>query len=157
MGESLQEESHNSGILEILILEPVYHERIETDLGKIYCKEAVLGIKNQLLADYLKYLTKDKLSYLSLFGKTYRKRMLVGMALNAFQQLGGINFLVLYSVDNFNKQLGKGDGEIINTIVANVMFWGFIPTVYFSNTRGRKFNLVLGYCCQFVGMTLLYI
>jgi ethanolamine transporter EutH len=157
MGQSSMEESHNSGILEMLKLEPVYHKRIETDLGKIYRKEAVLGIKNQLLADYLKSLTKEKLSCLSLFSQTYRKRMLVGMALNALQQLSGINFLTLYSVDNFNKQLGEGDGDIINIIGANVMFWGFIPTVYFSNAKGRKFNFVLGYCFQFVGMTLLYI
>lgn len=79
------------------------------------------------------------------------------MALNALQQLGGINFLVLYSVDDFNKKLGEGNGNVINTIVAVVMFWGFVPTVYFSNKLGRKFNLIFGYCCQFVGMTLLYI
>jgi hypothetical protein len=95
MGESLQEERNNLGNLEILILEPVYHERIETDLGKIYCKEAVLGIKNQLLADYLKSLTKKKLSYLGIFDQTHQEMMLVVMSANSLQALGWIIFLFL--------------------------------------------------------------
>lgn len=102
IGQSSQEESNNSGILEILKLEPVYHQRIENDLGKIYRKEAVLGIKNRLLADYLKSLTKEKLPGLSIFDNPYKKMMLMLIASYSLQSLGGIILLVLYSIDNFN-------------------------------------------------------
>jgi len=50
-----------------------------------------------------------------------------------------------------------GSGDTINIVGAFVNFFSFIPTIYFSNRFGRRFNLMGGIAFQLVAYVIMII
>ena len=96
-------------------------------------------------------------SYLDCFRKPLRKRQLTGCALQALQQLTGINFIFYYGTTYFKKS-GVSSPFVISMITAAVNVCSTPPGMYMTDKWGRRPLLLfgaIGMCIsQFiVGMT----
>lgn len=113
-------------------------------------------MKRQLIKGNEDRLTRKNVTIKEIFSPYYRKKVIVGLLLNWFQQFNGINFFIMYATTAFNK-IQDGSGNKINLIGAFVNFFSFIPTIYFSNKYGRKFNLFTGIFSQFISYIIMII
>lgn len=118
-------------------------ELVELYYSKIYTKDSIEIVREDLKRDMDYQYSRKPVSFQELFSVYYRKKLIIGIALNFFQQFNGINFFIMYATSAFNK-LQEGSGNTINLVGAFVNFFSFIPTIYFSNKFGRRFNLLGG-------------
>nr|CAA75114.1 putative glucose sensor [Kluyveromyces lactis] len=102
----------------------------------------------EIKATYDYEMSFGKISYLDCFRSTrsrtkQRLRMLTGIALQAFQQVSGINFIFYYGVDFFNKS-GVSESYLVSfvTYAVNVAF--NIPGLFLVEYIGRRKLLLMG-------------
>jgi len=127
--------------------------RITKTLQRLFAEESVEGVKKGLVEKMDDTFSRKTISFGELFSPYYRKKFFIGIGLNWFQQFNGINFFIMYATGAFNDQQ-EGTGDTINLIGAVVNWLSFIPTIYFSNKFGRRFNLFSGISIQLFGYLL---
>lgn len=137
-------------------LDNKHWEKIEKTLSKIYTPDSVSIVKNKLIKELDGQFGREEITFKELFSVYYRKKLFIGIVLNWFQQFNGINFFIIYATDAFNN-LEAGSGDTINLVGAFVNFFSFIPTIYFSNKFGRRFNLLSGIGAQFIAYIVMVI
>lgn len=82
-------------------------------------------------------------SYLDCFRKPNRKRQLTGMALQALQQLTGINFIFYYGTKYFQNS-GVSSGFVIQMITSSINVVSTLPGMYMTDKWGRRPLLLFG-------------
>lgn len=134
-------------------LDQANSDKITANLLRIFHLSSIPAVKKGLIEKMEDTFSRKDITFGELFGPYYRKKFWIGIGLNWFQQFNGINFFILYATGAFNK-LEEGSGDTINLIGAVVNWLSFIPTIYFSNKFGRRFNLLFGISLQFFGYVL---
>lgn len=138
------------------VLSDQHWKKIDKTLSKIYDENSIPIVKQNLISELDGQFSRKAVTFTELFAPYYRKKLLIGIILNWFQQFNGINFFIIYATDAFNS-LQEGSGSTINLIGAFVNFFSFIPTIYFSNKFGRRFNLMSGIGLQLVSYILMVV
>ncbi|KJZ70832.1 hypothetical protein HIM_09791 [Hirsutella minnesotensis 3608] len=82
-------------------------------------------------------------SYLDLFKPPMLKRQFTGMALQALQQLSGINFIFYYGTKYFQNS-GVSSGFVIQMITSAINVGSTIPGLYATDKWGRRPLLLWG-------------
>lgn len=82
-------------------------------------------------------------SYLSCFRRPIRKRLLTGMALQALQQLTGVNFIFYYGTSYFLNS-GINNPFVISMITSAVNVSSTVPGLYLVEKWGRRPLLMFG-------------
>lgn len=82
-------------------------------------------------------------SYLACYRPPIRKRQLTGIALQALQQLTGVNFIFYYGTSYFT-QSGISNPFIVSLITAIVNVCSTFPGLYLVETWGRRPLLMFG-------------
>ena len=82
-------------------------------------------------------------SYLACFRAPILKRTLTGMALQALQQLTGVNFIFYYGTSYFT-QSGISNPFVVTMITSVVNVCSTIPGLYLVETLGRRRLLMIG-------------
>lgn len=82
-------------------------------------------------------------SYLACFQKPIRKRLFTGCALQALQQLTGVNFIFYYGTSYFQTS-GIGNPFIISVITDVVNVCSTVPGLYLVEKWGRRSLLMFG-------------
>jgi MFS transporter, SP family, sugar:H+ symporter len=82
-------------------------------------------------------------SYLALFKKPIRKRLFTGMALQALQQLTGVNFIFYYGTAYFQNS-GISNPFIVSVITSVVNISSTVPGLYLVEKWGRRPLLMFG-------------
>ncbi|CDO95573.1 unnamed protein product [Kluyveromyces dobzhanskii CBS 2104] len=101
----------------------------------------------EIKATYDYEMSFGKLSYFDCFKSTrsrtkQRLRMITGIALQAFQQVSGINFIFYYGVDFFNKT-GVSESYLVSLITYAVNVAFNVPGLFLVEYIGRR-KLLLG-------------
>jgi len=90
-----------------------------------------------------------------MFNKKYRRRLVVAIILNFFQQFSGVNTVVSYSADIFKKVSHDQMQTLILSIVSGfVLVFGAVVGGVSSKWAGRKSILIVGEatCCLTLGL-----
>jgi len=108
---------------------------------------------NEVEANHRYEMSIGKASYIECFKGTVGKRTLTGCALQALQQLTGVNFIFYYGTQYF-KNAGFQDPFIIQVITNTINVVSTFPGLYAVEKMGRR-NLLLvgavGMCvCQYI-------
>jgi hypothetical protein len=128
-------------------------DKITANFLRIFHESSIPALKKGLIEKMEDTFSRKDISFAELFGPHYRKKFWIGIGLNWFQQFNGINFFIIYATSTFNK-MEEGTGDTINLIGAVVNWLSFIPTIYFSNKFGRRFNLFWGIMLQLFAYVL---
>lgn len=132
-------------------------EKAAKSLGKLrrlpVDHPAVLEELNEVQANHLYEMSLGKASYIECFRGTVGKRLLTGCALQALQQLTGVNFIFYYGTQYF-ENAGFQNPFIIQVITNSVNVASTFPGLYMVEKMGRR-NLLLfgaiGMCvCQYI-------
>jgi sugar porter (SP) family MFS transporter len=114
---------------------------------------AIIEELNEVQANHLYEMSLGKSSYIECCKGTLGKRLLTGCALQALQQLTGVNFIFYYGTQYF-QNAGFQNPFIIQVITNSVNVASTFPGLYMVEKLGRR-NLLLmgaiGMCvCQFI-------
>jgi MFS transporter, SP family, sugar:H+ symporter len=82
-------------------------------------------------------------SYIALLKKPIRKRLFTGMALQALQQLTGVNFIFYYGTSYF-KNSGISNPFIVSVITSLVNICSTVPGLFLVEKWGRRPLLMFG-------------
>jgi MFS transporter, SP family, sugar:H+ symporter len=104
---------------------------------------------NEVRANHEYEMTLGKASYAQCFKGTVGKRLFTGCALQALQQLSGVNFIFYYGTSYF-KRAGFQNPFTIQVITNTVNVVSTLPGLYLVEKLGRRGLLLLGA----VGMTV---
>lgn len=110
---------------------------------------AIVDELNEVRANHEYEMTLGKASYLQCFKGTTGKRLFTGCALQALQQLSGVNFIFYYGTSYF-KRAGFQNPFTIQVITNTVNVVSTLPGLYLVEKLGRRGLLLLGA----VGMTV---
>ncbi|RYP69014.1 hypothetical protein DL771_006340 [Monosporascus sp. 5C6A] len=116
--------------LSILRRLPAEHEAIKTELAEVR-------------ANHEFEVTLGKGTYLDCFRPPMLKRQLTGMALQALQQLTGINFIFYYGTKYFQNS-GVSSGFVISMITSAINVTSTVPGMYAIDKWGRRPLLLWG-------------
>lgn len=97
----------------------------------------------EIKADHEYQLTLGTASYLDCFRGEMRKKQLTGCAIQALQQLSGINFIFYYGTQFF-KNSGINNPFVISMITSAVNVGSTIPGLYAVDKWGRRPLLLWG-------------
>jgi len=133
------------------------YDKAAVSLGKLrrlpVDHPAVLEELNEVQANHLYEMSLGKATYADCFRGTMAKRVITGCALQALQQLTGVNFIFYYGTQYF-KRAGFRDPFIIQVITNSVNVASTFPGLYMVEKLGRRNLLLLGavgMCvCQFI-------
>ena len=128
--------------------------KVKLALSKIYEGSEVDTIARESIKAY-EFEKESKLTLGNLFSKKYKKRLFSGCLVAIAQQISGINFLIFYSNNLFEKM--GANTKIMTLVVGLNNFVGSLLVIYLIGNMGRKFNLVFGSLCQGIGMFILYL
>ncbi|KAH6884383.1 general substrate transporter [Thelonectria olida] len=109
---------------------PADHPAVQAELAEI-----------QASHDYEKNL--GQASYLDCFREPLLKRQCTGMAIQALQQLSGVNFIFYYGTKYFQNS-GISSGFIISMITSAINVTSTIPGIYAIDRWGRRPLLLWG-------------
>ena len=119
-------------------------------------KDEYVDAKLQEIENSYNHEKRTGVSFSSMMNnESYRKRLLVGVMLNTFQQFSGINFLMYYSTDLFDKISHNGDEVTFQ--MGLVMLVSSFAAMYFINKLGRRFLLSFGVFLQGVSFLAFYL
>ena len=114
---------------------------------------AILEELNEVQANHLYEMSLGKSTYADCFKGTLGKRLMTGCALQALQQLTGVNFIFYYGTQYF-KNAGFRNPFIIQVITNSVNVASTFPGLYLVEKLGRRGLLLMGaigMCvCQFI-------
>ena len=101
--------------------------------------------------------TGEKPKFSILFTKSFLPILLIGSALSALQQLTGINAVLYYGADIFEKALGFGQEDVLQQqlLLAGVNLLCTFIAMYSVDRLGRKPLIYLGSVGMIVGFLLL--
>lgn len=99
--------------------------------------------------------SSDQSSYFGLFSPQFRRRLLLGISVQAFQQLSGINTILYYSPQIY-KQAGFGlQAGLLATAINGLLNAACtIPALLFIDTWGRRKTLIGGAVLTTIGMSI---
>jgi len=126
------------------VCEPIYSSK---DLPK--------AVKYMVKTEMKRRETEEDVGVLGLFTKRYLPRFLIAIFLNIAQQMSGINFLIYYSKDLFDRI--NHSGKMISIVIAAANVGGAVIGIYMVGKMGRRFNLQYGSLTQlfaFIAMGL---
>ncbi|KAK9327832.1 general substrate transporter [Lipomyces starkeyi] len=86
---------------------------------------------------------EESASYRELFGKKMRKRLLLGMAIQAWSQLTGIN-LLLYFIVYILESAGISNILLFSSIQYILFALATIPSILWTDYWGRRLSLLIG-------------
>ncbi|KAI9097042.1 high-affinity glucose transporter [Phlyctochytrium arcticum] len=89
--------------------------------------------------------------YFDLFKGKANQRIQIGIWLQMFQQLTGVNFIFYYGT-TFFKSAGLTNNYLVSTITGVVNVVSTLPALYLMERLGRRKLLLLGSAIMFVGM-----
>ena len=98
---------------------------------------AIKAELDEIIADHEVQLSLGKSSYIDCFRGSVLKRQLTGCALQALQQLTGINFIFYYGTQYFQNS-GITNPFIISMITSSVNVASTIPGLYAIDKWGRR-------------------
>ena len=110
---------------------------------------AIVDELNEVKANHEYEMTVGKASYAQCVKGTVGKRLLTGCALQALQQLSGVNFIFYYGTSYFERA-GFENPFIIQVVTNTVNVVSTIPGLYLVEKLGRRGLLLLGA----IGMTI---
>ncbi|KAH7122635.1 high affinity glucose transporter RGT2 [Dendryphion nanum] len=114
---------------------------------------AIIEELNEVQANHLYEMSLGKSTYVDCFKGTLGKRLLTGCALQALQQLTGVNFIFYYGTQYF-KNAGFQNPFTIQIITNAINIASTFPGLYMVEKLGRRNLLLLGavgMCvCQFI-------
>lgn len=110
---------------------------------------AIVEELNEVKANHEYEVTLGKASYAQCFKGTVGKRLFTGCALQALQQLSGVNFIFYYGTSYFQRA-GFQNPFIIQVITNTVNVVSTLPGLYLVEKLGRRRLLLLGA----IGMTV---
>ncbi|KAI9152256.1 Major facilitator-type transporter ecdD [Paramyrothecium foliicola] len=123
------------------------HEKAARALGKIrrlsHDHPAVQSELAEVKANHEFESSLGKSSYLDCFRPPILKRQFTGMALQALQQLTGINFIFYYGTKYFQNS-GVSSGFVISMITSAINVASTIPGMYAIDKWGRRPLLLWG-------------
>lgn len=97
----------------------------------------------EIRAHYDHEVSLGKASYLDCFRPPIMKRQFTGMALQALQQLTGINFIFYYGTKYFQNS-GVSSGFVISMITSAINVCSTLPGMYAVDKWGRRPLLLFG-------------
>ncbi|TPX10361.1 uncharacterized protein E0L32_008766 [Thyridium curvatum] len=116
-------------------------EKAARALGRLrrlpYDHPALADELGEIEANHQFELSLGKASYIDCFRGNMLKRQLTGMALQALQQLTGINFIFYYGTQYF-KNSGISDPFVIQMITSSINVACTIPGLYAIDKWGRR-------------------
>lgn len=104
---------------------------------------SVVDELNEVRANHEYEMTIGKASYGQCFKGTLGKRLLTGCALQALQQLSGVNFIFYYGTSYF-RRAGFQNPFVIQVITNTVNVVSTLPGLYLVEKLGRRRLLLLG-------------
>ncbi|KAF2874819.1 high affinity glucose transporter RGT2 [Massariosphaeria phaeospora] len=114
---------------------------------------ALLEELAEITANHEYELSLGKATYLDCFKGNLGKRLFTGCALQALQQLTGVNFIFYYGT-SFFKNTGIGNAFIITMITSAINVTSTLPGLYLVEKWGRRNLLLFGAIgmavCQFI-------
>lgn len=110
---------------------------------------AIVEELTEVQANHEYEMTVGKASYAQCFKGTVGKRLLTGCALQALQQLSGVNFIFYYGTSYF-RRAGFENPFIIQVITNTVNVVSTLPGLYLVEKLGRRGLLFMGA----IGMTV---
>ena len=110
---------------------------------------SVVDELNEVRANHEYEMTIGKASYAQCFKGTVGKRLFTGCALQALQQLSGVNFIFYYGTSYFERA-GFQNPFTIQVITNTVNVVSTLPGLYLVEKLGRRGLLLLGA----IGMTV---
>lgn len=132
----------NKGGKEIQDKSSSYYKRLTDSLSLVYKETEVPKIADDMIqANIEKNKSGEEVSVTDLFSSKYRTAFISALIGNAAQQLCGINFLVFYTYNFFNKI--SDDGNTMNLVLAVMNILGGFIGVPLIEKMGRRFNLVV--------------
>ncbi|GIZ47883.1 hypothetical protein CKM354_001096200 [Cercospora kikuchii] len=115
---------------------------------------AVIEELSEIQANHNYELSLGKSSYLDIVKGTIGKRLATGCALQALQQLTGVNFIFYYGTQYFENAGFEAGGFTIQVITNVVNVVSTLPGLYLVEKMGRRGLLLMGaigMCvCQFI-------
>ena len=118
-------------------------------------EDAIVATENAILL-FEKQRSEGKVTILTLFSKTYRKRLFSGCSVAFIQQVSGIAFLIFYSTVIFD-EIKEGYGKTMALMIGIANVVGSLMAIYLIEKAGRKFNLVGGVFIEAISWFVLYI
>ena len=133
------------------------HARMKAErVVSIIFKDNYVDAKLQEIEDIYSQEKRTGVSITALLtNQSYRKRMLTAMAVNASQQFSGINFLMYYSTDLFNKI--NHNGKVVTFQMGVVKVVCAFTAICFINKLGRRLLLSMGLLVQGLSFMSFYI
>lgn len=104
---------------------------------------AIVEELNEIQANHMYEMSLGQASYIECFKGTLGKRLLTGCALQALQQLTGVNFIFYYGTQYF-QNAGFRTPFIIQVITNSVNVASTFPGLYMVEKLGRRNLLLLG-------------
>jgi MFS transporter, SP family, sugar:H+ symporter len=104
---------------------------------------AIVDELNEVRANHEYEVTLGKASYVQCFKGTVGKRLFTGCALQALQQLSGVNFIFYYGTSYF-RRAGFQNPFTIQVITNTVNVVSTLPGLYMVEKLGRRNLLLLG-------------
>ena len=91
----------------------------------------------------------------AMFSTRYRFRFITGCLINILQQFSGVNFLVIFSTNLFNRI--SNNGATMTLVIGAANIGGGLLGLFTVEKFGRRFNLMFGSLVQAFGFILLVI
>lgn len=122
-------------------------------LRSVYDKESAQRVCEAMLeVERSKMVSEDQRA--GLLSKRYRMRFLAGLFCQLGQEISGINFLIFFSKDLFEKVSGNGGTMACVIGAANVV--GNLSALWLIEWSGRKINIQLGAMVQALSFFALF-
>ena len=113
---------------------------------------------NEIIGEVAEQRENELEKYSQLFNKRFRRRIVLAIFIQIFDQLTGINSIIYYSPIIFQqaKLINKDHQELLITaLIGSVNFLSTIPSVIFIDRFGRRFILILGSILMTISMILI--
>ena len=117
-------------------------ESIRNWFACVYQEQDVDQVVAKTLEEHEEASSKVQPGFTTMFSKQYRFRLLTACLVNIFQQLSGVNFLIFYSIQLFNK-ISK-NGPFMALVIAGANICGAVVGLFTIERFGRRFNLMYG-------------
>ena len=133
-------------VLKIHYQNPDIKDLLKKELSFVYEEEGLEEKVEEILAERQRAGQTKEPGIVDMFRPQYRKFMVSGLLINVGQQISGINFLIFFSTELFNKISGNGKTISIGLGIGN--FLGSFICLYFVNRYSRIFTMKLGVITQ---------
>jgi len=134
---------------------PHLRDELRICLQPIYRDEGIEDKVEELLEQHQAAGQEKPVSIFEVLQVRYRRVMKSGLFLNIGQQLSGINFLVFFSTELFDRI--SGNGKTISFVFGVGNFLGSFVCMYFVTRYTRLFNFKIGSGVQGLSLLIMFL